>query len=49
MFAYLCKSWIGEVKLKEGQPDCLWVLPHDLENYLVPSADEPIIKRLMGK
>ncbi len=49
MFAYLCKSWTGEVHLKEGQPDCVWVLPHDLENYLVPSADEPIITRLMSE
>ncbi len=47
MFVFLCTSWAGEVVLKEGQPDCAWVLPPDLENYLVPSADEPIIKRLI--
>lgn len=49
MFVFLCTSWIGEVVLKEDQPNCVWVLPLDLENYLVPSADEPIIKRLIAE
>jgi 8-oxo-dGTP diphosphatase len=47
MFVFLCNIWTGDVVLKEGQPDCVWVQPPDLENYLVPSADEPIIKRLI--
>lgn len=47
MFVFLCTTWTGDVVLKEGQPDCVWVQPPDLENYLVPSADEPIIKRLI--
>jgi 8-oxo-dGTP diphosphatase len=47
MFVFLCKTWSGEVTLKEGQPDCAWVMPGDLEKYLMPDADEPIIKCLM--
>lgn len=49
MFVFLCTSWTGKVILKEGQPNYVWVTPLDLENYLVPSADEPIIKRLLLK
>ncbi len=49
MFVFLCTNWIGEVQLKEDQPSFAWVQPQDLENYLVPSADEPIIKRLREK
>ena len=30
-------------------PACAWVFPSELENYLVPSADEPIIKRLQNR
>ena len=48
MFVFLCKTWQGEVILKEGQQDFAWVMPNDLDKYLVPSADEPIIKRLQG-
>lgn len=48
MFVFLCKHWVGEVVLKEGQPQYAWVLPENLKDYLVPSADEPIIKRLMN-
>lgn len=47
MFVFLCLSWSGEVELKEGQLDFAWVQPCNLKNYLVPSADEPIIKRLL--
>lgn len=46
MFVFKCVSWRGEISLKEGQPDFAWVMPQDLDKYLVPSADEPIIKRL---
>jgi 8-oxo-dGTP diphosphatase len=48
MFVFVCKIWRGEVTLKEGQPAYAWVMPKDLENYLVPSADEPIIQRLQA-
>ncbi len=49
MFVFLVTTWKGEVVLKEGQPACAWVFPSELENYLVPSADEPIIKRLQNR
>lgn len=49
MFVFRCLSWTGEIVLKEGQPDFAWVQPQDLDKYLVPSADEPIIKRLREK
>lgn len=48
MFVFLIKSWEGEVLLKEFQPAYAWVMPADLENYLVPPADEPIINRLLS-
>ena len=48
MFVFLCRNWLGEIFLKEGQPDFAWVAPYDLEKYLVPDADEPIVKRLIG-
>lgn len=46
MFVFRCLSWKGDIVLKENQPCFAWVLPQDLDKYLVPSADEPIIKRL---
>lgn len=48
MFVFLCKNWHGEITMKEEQPDFAWVAPYDLGKYLVPDADEPIIKRLIG-
>ena len=36
MFVFLCRNWLGEIFLKEGQPDFAWVAPYDLEKYLVP-------------
>lgn len=46
MFAFLCNNWEGDIILKENQQSFAWVHPCNLENYLVPPADEPIIKRL---
>jgi len=49
MFVFRCSSWTGDVILKENQPNFVWVHPKDLDKYLVPFADEPIIKALREK
>jgi 8-oxo-dGTP diphosphatase len=46
MFTFLCHNWTGDIILKENQQAFAWIHPHDLNNYLIPPADEPIIKRL---
>jgi 8-oxo-dGTP diphosphatase len=42
---YVCRRWDGFVQAKEGQ-DLKWVRTHDLRNYPMPPADEPLISHL---
>ena len=42
---YVCRRWDGFVQAKEGQ-DLKWVRMHDLRNYSMPPADEPLISHL---
>jgi len=42
---YVCRRWDGFVQAKEGQ-DLKWVRMHDLRNYPMPPADEPLISHL---
>ena len=42
---YVCRRWDGFVQAKEGQ-QLKWVRTHDLRNYPMPPADEPVISHL---
>ena len=42
---YVCRRWDGFVQAKEGQ-QLKWVRTHDLRNYPMPPADEPLISHL---
>jgi 8-oxo-dGTP diphosphatase len=42
---YVCRRWDGFVQAKEGQ-ELKWVRTHDLRNYSMPPADEPLISHL---
>jgi 8-oxo-dGTP diphosphatase len=42
---YVCRGWDGFVQAKEGQ-QLKWVRTHDLRNYPMPPADEPLISHL---
>lgn len=42
---YVCRRWDGFVQAKEGQ-QLQWVRTHDLRNYPMPPADEPLISHL---
>jgi 8-oxo-dGTP diphosphatase len=42
---YVCRRWDGFVQAKEGQ-ELKWVRMHDLRNYPMPPADEPLISHL---
>jgi len=42
---YVCRRWDGFVQAKEGQ-DLKWVRMHDLRDYPMPPADEPLISHL---
>ena len=42
---YVCRRWDGFVQAKEGQ-QLKWVRTHDLRNYPMPPADEPLISYL---
>lgn len=42
---YVCRRWEGFVEAREGQ-QLKWVRPHDLRNYPMPPADEPLISHL---
>jgi 8-oxo-dGTP diphosphatase len=42
---YVCRRWDGFVQAKEGQ-DLKWVRTHELRNYPMPPADEPLISHL---
>ena len=43
---YVCRRWEGFVRSKEGQA-LKWVRPHDLRNWPMPPADEPLIPPLV--
>ncbi|MGO9698767.1 MAG: 8-oxo-dGTP diphosphatase MutT [Xanthobacteraceae bacterium] len=43
---YVCRRWEGIVTGQEAQR-LKWVRPHDLRNYPMPPADEPLIPHLM--
>jgi 8-oxo-dGTP diphosphatase len=43
---YICRRWEGFVQPCEGQA-LKWVRPHDLRNYPLPPADEPLIPFLI--
>jgi 8-oxo-dGTP diphosphatase len=42
---YVCRRWEGIVEAREAQR-LKWVWPHDLRNYPMPPADEPLIPHL---
>ena len=42
---YVCRRWEGIVEGREAQ-QLKWVRPHDLRNYPMPPADEPLISHL---
>ncbi len=42
---YVCRRWQGFVEAREQQV-LKWVRPHDLRNYPMPPADEPLISHL---
>jgi len=42
---YVCRRWEGFVKAREGQM-LKWVRPHELRDYPMPPADEPLIPHL---
>jgi len=42
---YVCRRWEGFVEAREAQ-QLKWVRPHDLRNYPMPPADEPLISHL---
>jgi 8-oxo-dGTP diphosphatase len=42
---YVCRRWEGIVAAQEKQ-SLKWVRPHELRNYPMPPADEPLISHL---
>ncbi len=44
---YVCRRWEGIVAAREAQK-LNWVRPHDLRNYPMPPADEPLIPHLIA-
>jgi 8-oxo-dGTP diphosphatase len=42
---YVCRRWQGFVEAREQQV-LKWVRPHDLRNFPMPPADEPLISHL---
>jgi 8-oxo-dGTP diphosphatase len=42
---FVCRRWKGFVEAREAQ-QLKWVHPHDLRNYPMPPADEPLISHL---
>ena len=42
---FVCRKWQGTPQSKEGQA-LKWVRPHELRNYPMPPADEPLIAQL---
>jgi len=43
---YVCRRWQGSVSGREGQK-LAWVRPHQLKEYPMPPADEPLIPMLL--
>ena len=43
---YVCRRWEEIVTGREAQ-NLKWVRPHDLRNYPMPPADEPLIPHLL--
>lgn len=43
---YVCRRWQGIVSAQEGQK-LAWVRPHQLKEYPMPPADEPLIPMLL--
>lgn len=43
---YVCRRWQGIVSSKEGQK-LAWARPHQLKDYPMPPADEPLIPMLL--
>ena len=46
MLVFLCKKWAGTITLHENQEKFEWVQPSELNNYLMPDADKPLIETL---
>jgi 8-oxo-dGTP diphosphatase len=44
---WVCRRWEGIVAAREAQK-LKWVRPHDLRNYPMPPADEPLIPHLIA-
>jgi 8-oxo-dGTP diphosphatase len=44
---WVCRRWEGIVAAREAQKH-KWVRPHDLRNYQMPPADEPLIPHLIA-
>lgn len=44
---YVCRRWEGMVTPREGQR-LKWVRAHDLRNYPMPPADEPLVSHLQN-
>jgi 8-oxo-dGTP diphosphatase len=42
---YVCRRWDGFVEAREAQ-QLKWVRPHELRNFRMPPADEPLISHL---
>lgn len=42
---FVCRRWEGFVEAREQQ-ELKWVRPHELRNYPMPPADEPLISHL---
>jgi 8-oxo-dGTP diphosphatase len=49
MLVFLCKKWAGTIALQENQESFEWVKPFDLNNYLMPDADKPLIEVLQKR
>ncbi len=49
MLVFLCKKWIGTITLRENQESFEWVKPSELNNYLMPDADRPLIEVLQER
>ena len=42
---YVCRRWDGFVEAREAQ-QLKWVRPHEVRNFPMPPADEPLISHL---
>ncbi|MBY0280729.1 MAG: 8-oxo-dGTP diphosphatase MutT [Alphaproteobacteria bacterium] len=49
MLVFLCRKWTGTITLRENQETFEWVKPLDLNNYLMPDADKPLIEVLQKR